>query len=79
MTTLREAARQAQDLLGITEKQLNAMQRRIDMLERENDAIGNTPIRHAISDRLVEIRLLLRDGSLHNKRGPWLERAKEQV
>ena len=55
--------------LGITKQQLSAMQRRIDTLEMENDAIGDTPIRHAINERLVEIRLLLRDGHLKNKRG----------
>jgi len=38
-------------------------------LEMENDAIGDTPIRHAINERLVEIRLLLRDGHLKNKCG----------
>jgi hypothetical protein len=53
--------------LGITNQQLAAMQRRIDVLERENDAIGHTRIRHAVNDRLVEIRLLLRDGHLKNK------------
>jgi hypothetical protein len=55
--------------LGITKQQLSAMQRRIDTLEMENDTIGDTPIRHAINERLVEIRLLLRDGHLRNKSG----------
>jgi hypothetical protein len=55
--------------LGITKPQVSAMQKRIDTLEHENDAIGNTEIRHAISERLVEIRLLLRDGHLKNKHG----------
>jgi hypothetical protein len=63
--------------LGITKQQLSAMQRRIDTLEMENDAIGDTPIRHAINERLVEIRLLLRDGHLKNKCGS--PRAIEQA
>ena len=48
--------------LGITKQQIASMQKKIDALERENDAIGLTRIRHKISQRLVEIRLLLRDG-----------------
>lgn len=48
--------------LGITKQQIASMQRKIDALEYENDAIGLTRIRHKISQRLVEIRLLLRDG-----------------
>ena len=55
--------------LGITKSQLAAMQKRINTLELENDAISNRHIRHAISERLVEIRLLLRDGHLKNKNG----------
>ena len=53
-------------MLGISKPQIAAMQKRIDTLERENDAIALTRVRHAISERLVEIRLLLRDG--HTKR-----------
>ena len=55
--------------LGITKSQLAAMQRKIDQLERENDAIALTRIRHAVNERLVEIRLLLRDGHLRNMNG----------
>ena len=55
--------------LGITKSQLAAMQRKIDQLERENDAIALTRIRHAVNSRLVEIRLLLRDGHLRNMNG----------
>ena len=56
-------------VLGITKSQLAAMQRKIDQLERENDAIALTRIRHAVNERLVEIRLLLRDGHLRNMNG----------
>ena len=55
--------------LGITRQQVSAMQRKIDTLERENDAIGHRVIRQAINARLVEIRLLLRDGHLRNMNG----------
>lgn len=55
--------------LGITARQVAAMQGKIDALEIENDAIGDTRIRHAIDERLVEIRLLLRDGHLRNMNG----------
>lgn len=55
--------------LGIQKAQIEAMQDRVDALERANDAIALTRIRHAISERLVEIRLLLRDGHLRNKNG----------
>ena len=55
--------------LGINKSQLAAMQRKIDQLERENDAIAPIPIRHAVNSRLVEIRLLLRDGHLRNMNG----------
>jgi hypothetical protein len=54
-------------MLGITRQQVAAMQRKVDALERENDAIALTRVRHAISERLVEIRLLLRDGHIRNK------------
>lgn len=57
------------EALGISKPQLAAMQRKIDQLERENDAIAPTPIRHAVNSRLVEIRLLLRDGHLKNMNG----------
>jgi hypothetical protein len=50
--------------LGITSQQLAAMQRKVNSLEREADAIEPTPIRHEISKRIVEIRKLLRDGHL---------------
>ena len=55
--------------LGITKQQVAAMQRKIDTLERENDAIGHRAIRQAINARLVEIRLFLRDGHLRNMNG----------
>ena len=55
--------------LGITRQQIASMQRKIDQLERENDVIGLTRVRHAINERLVEIRLLLRDGHLKNMNG----------
>jgi hypothetical protein len=56
--------------LGITKQQIAAMQRKVSALEIENDAIGLTRVRHAISERLVEIRLLLRDGNLDSKWKP---------
>jgi hypothetical protein len=56
-------------MLGITKQQIAAMQRKVDQLERENDAIALTRVRHAINERLVEIRLLLRDGHLKNLNG----------
>ncbi len=55
--------------LGITKQQIASMQRKIDQLERENDAIALTRIRHAVNERLIEIRLLLRDGHLKNMNG----------
>ena len=55
--------------LGITLRQVAAMQRKIDSLEIENDAIEDSRFRHAISERLVEVRLLLRDGHLRNMNG----------
>lgn len=48
--------------LGVTKQQIAAMQKKVDALERENDAIGLTRVRHEISHHLVSIRLLLRDG-----------------
>ena len=60
----------AQELaLGITKQQIASMNRKIDQLERENDAIALTRVRHAISERIVEIRLLLRDGNLKGMNG----------
>jgi hypothetical protein len=56
-------------MLGITKVQIKAMQKKVDALERENDAIALTRVRHAINERLVEIRLLLRDGHLDNLNG----------
>ena len=56
-------------MLGITKPQIDSMQRKVDQLERENDAIALTRIRHAVNERLVEIRLLLRDGHLRNMNG----------
>lgn len=59
----------AELMLGITKQQIAAMQRKVDQLERENDAIALTRIRHAVNTRLIEIRLLLRDGHLRNMNG----------
>ena len=53
--------------LGVTDEHVFAMNKKLDALERENDWIGDTRIRHAVSERLVEIRLLLRDGHTKNK------------
>ena len=53
----------AELMLGITKQQIAAMQKRVDKLERENDAIALTRVRQAINHRLVETRLLLRDGN----------------
>jgi hypothetical protein len=52
--------------LGITKAQIKSMQRKVDALERENDAIDLTCVRHQISEHLVSIRLLLRDGHTRN-------------
>ena len=52
--------------LGISADQTAGLQRMVDALERGADYIGDTPVRHAISERLVEIRLLLRDGHLRS-------------
>lgn len=48
----------------------------VDKLELLNAGVGCKPIRHAISHRVVEIRLLARDGHLRNMNGgkPWQER-----
>ena len=59
----------AELMLGINKQQIASMQRKVDQLERENDAIALTRIRHAVNQRLVEIRLLLRDGHLKNMNG----------
>lgn len=53
--------------LGINPQQVASMQRKVNQLERENDAIGLTSVRHAISEHLVSIRLLLRDGHTNNQ------------
>ncbi len=45
------------------------MLRQIDTLERLNDAVGDRNIRHEVSKRLVEARLLIRDGNLDNLNG----------
>jgi hypothetical protein len=57
----------AEIALGITKGQIASMQKKVDALEKENDAIALTRVRHAISERLVEIRLLLRDGHTGRK------------
>lgn len=41
----------------------------VDNLSRKNDAVGDRRLRHAIDRRLVEIRLLVRDGHLRNMNG----------
>ena len=55
--------------LGVSPEHLESMQSKIDTLELQNDWIGDTTVRHAVSERLVEIRLLLRDGHTKNKNG----------
>lgn len=45
-------------------QRLSRMHEEIDCFERRNDWLGNREVRHAISQRLVEIRILLRDGKL---------------
>lgn len=55
--------------LGITKPQLAIMQRAVNKLERDNDAIALSQIRREIGIRLVEIRMLLRDGHLNNLNG----------
>lgn len=57
------------DTLGITRQQVAKMQRAVDTLERQNDAIADKTIRQAVNERLVEIRLLLRDGHFGRKNG----------
>jgi hypothetical protein len=52
------------------------IQKMVDALERLNDAVGDTPIRHAVSERVVEIRLLIRDGHLKNMNGGRGPRAR---
>lgn len=56
-------------MLGITTQQIAGMQQMIDTLEIRNDAIALTRVRQAINQRLVEIRLLLRDGNLKGLNG----------
>lgn len=53
-------------MLGVDADHIDEMQRKINALERENDAIALTRVRHEISEKLVEIRLLLRDGHTKN-------------
>jgi hypothetical protein len=55
--------------LGVDVEHLAGMQTKIDLLEQENDWIGDTFVRGEVNERLVEIRLLLRDGHLKNKNG----------
>jgi hypothetical protein len=55
--------------LGVSKEHIDEMQSAINQLEWQNDAIGLTRVRHAVSQRLVEIRLLLRDGHLKNMNG----------
>lgn len=50
--------------LGITQEQIDKMQKRVSKLDQENQAIEPRDVRQAIDQRLVEIRLLLRDGNL---------------
>ena len=57
----------AELMLGVSKEHIEEMQWKINQLEWENDAIGLTRIRHAVNERLVEIRLLLRDGNLKKK------------
>lgn len=55
--------------LGITKAQIVEMQETVNALELQNDAIGLTRVRRAVDQRLVEIRLLLRDGDLKRLNG----------
>lgn len=59
----------AELMLGVSKEHIEEMQTKINYLEWENDAIALTCVRHAVSQRLVEIRLLLRDGHLKNLNG----------
>jgi hypothetical protein len=59
----------AERMLGITKPQIASMQKKVDALERENDAIALTRVRHQISEYLVSIRLLLRDGNTNAMNG----------
>lgn len=43
--------------------------RKLDALERLNDNVAETPLRRAVNERIVECRLLVRDGHLRNMNG----------
>jgi hypothetical protein len=71
MTTItidRAVLEQALDL-GVDAQHIAGMQAKIDLLEQENDWIADVSVRHAVNHRLVEIRLLLRDGHTKNING----------
>jgi len=71
MTTItidRAVLEQALDL-GVDAQHIAGMQAKIDLLEQENDWIEDTFVRRAVNERLVEIRLLLRDGHTKNING----------
>ena len=55
--------------LGITKEQIAAIQSTLNRAIRQCDAIAPTHIRQAIDKRLVEIKLLIRDGHTRNKNG----------
>jgi len=50
--------------LGVVQAHVKRMQKTLNHLKRDNDAIGLTEVRHAIDERLIEIWRLLRDGKL---------------
>lgn len=52
------------DILGISKNHLDGMQAKVTELELEADYIASRDIRHMINQRLVEIRLLLKNGEL---------------
>ena len=52
------------DILGISKNHLDVMQAKVTELELEADYIASRDIRHMINQRLVEIRLLLKNGEL---------------
>lgn len=66
MCTKNQISKAAVRMLGVDADHIDEMQRKINALERENDAIALTRVRHEISEKLVEIRLLLRDGHTKN-------------
>lgn len=48
---------------------LRVMGRAIDTLERQIDCVAERPLRLALNQRIIEIRMLARDGHLRNMNG----------